>query len=80
MSSDSRVSQGLPSLFNGVSQQAPSLRLPSQGEEQLNLFSSIVDGLAKRPYTEHVAKLRNATAADAYIHIIDRDQTLVLSS
>lgn len=75
MPNDARRSQGVPSLFNGVSQQAPSLRLPSQATEQLNLFSSIVDGLAKRPYTEHIAKLRNSDSSDVHVHVIDRDET-----
>ncbi len=46
------VSDSVPSLINGVSQQPPSLRLPSQVGEQINAHSSEVDGLRKRPPLE----------------------------
>jgi len=73
----SLVSSSIPNLANGVSQQAPSVRLNSQAEEQVNAFSSIISGLRKRPPTEHLATLvTNALANGNYfIHTINRDVT-----
>ena len=69
------VSSSIPNLANGVSQQAPSVRLDSQAEEQVNAFSSIISGLRKRPPTQHLATLvTNAVASGNYfIHTINRD-------
>ena len=72
---DSRVSLGIPNIFNGVSQQAPNLRLTSQGEEQVNLYSSLVRGLVKRPPTSHIGTLRATPCDDAFVHFIDRDDS-----
>ena len=47
------VSSSIPNLANGVSQQAPSVRLNSQAEEQVNAFSSIISGLRKRPPSQN---------------------------
>lgn len=72
---DSRVRLGIPNLFNGISQQAPNLRLKSQGTNQINLYPSLVRGLEKRPPTTHIAKLMDGVgAADAKraVHFIDR--------
>ena len=52
------VSNNIPNLINGVSQQPPALRLSSQGETQENGFSDVVDGLKKRPPTEFLTQLR----------------------
>ena len=51
------ISTTIPSLISGVSQQAPSYKLSTQADEQINGISSIVDGLAKRPPTEHKSVL-----------------------
>ncbi len=69
------VNGSIPQIMNGVSQQSASLRLPSQGEEQINGFSSVVDGLYKRPSSEHVAKVSETSFGSAYTHIINRDET-----
>jgi len=47
------ISTSIPNLINGVSQQPPSIRLVTQAEKQENGLSSVVDGLVKRPPTEH---------------------------
>lgn len=71
-----RISQDIPNLFNGISQQSPSLRLPSQGETEVNGYSSLVEGLQKRPPVNHVAKLQAALSNEnAYVHFINRDST-----
>lgn len=73
----SLVSGSLPSLANGVSQQPPWARLPSQGEAQENAVSSLVDGLSKRPPTRHLARIRTTPygSAEPYLHTINRDPT-----
>lgn len=64
----------IPNLLNGVSQQPPNLRFPTQADLQENAYSSIVEGLGKRPPTEHVAKLSAATNGQTNfkVHAIDR--------
>ena len=72
------ISSALPNLINGVSQQPPALRLPSQGEVQENGLSSVVDGLTKRPATRHIATLPNipASVSSAFLHTIRRGDNL----
>ena len=70
----SLVAQTIPALFNGISQQPATLRLPSQGSEQVNAYSTVVDGLSKRPPLEHVTKLTSdSLATSGHIHTINRD-------
>lgn len=69
------ISQSIPNLINGVSQQPPSLRLNTQAELQENGLSSVVSGLSKRPSTQHVADLGTISNLDkAFIHTIRRDE------
>jgi len=69
------ISQSIPNLINGVSQQPPSLRLNTQAEVQENALSSVVTGLSKRPCTQHVADLGTISNLDkAFIHTIRRDE------
>ena len=63
------ISTSIPSLIAGVSQQAPSFKLDTQADEQINGVSSIVEGLSKRPPTERVKTLMNM-AATTY-HTLD---------
>lgn len=65
----------LPALYNGVSQQPAPLRLTSQAEEEINCYPTVVDGVRKRPPTQHVAKLSSAAFSEPYIHVINRDTT-----
>lgn len=67
------VSRTIPNLVQGVSQQPEILRLSSQAGEQVNGYSSVVEGLKKRPSTTHVAKLSNTSFGNAFIHTINRD-------
>jgi len=67
------VSRTIPNLVQGVSQQPEVLRLNSQAGEQVNGFSSVVEGLKKRPPTEYIAKISNSAFNNAYIHTINRD-------
>lgn len=67
------VSQQIPSYKGGVSQQPAILRYPDQVEELINGFPSEVEGLQKRPPTEHIAFLGDAVSNNAQFHIINRD-------
>jgi len=69
------VSRTIPNLVQGISQQPEVLRLSSQATVQENGFSSVVEGLKKRPPTNYLAKLGTATPNNAYIHTINRDTT-----
>lgn len=73
------VSSSIPNLISGVSQQPWNVRLPTQGEEQVNCFSSVTDFLKRRPAMNAVARLMNAEEADAlgasiFLHPINRDE------
>jgi hypothetical protein len=68
------VSTGIPNLLNGVSQQPSTLRQATQGEIQTNATSSVIDGLVKRPPTEHIAKVINTPLSNAAIHVVNRDE------
>jgi hypothetical protein len=69
------VTGTLPNLVNGVSQQAPALRLATQGEKQENFYSTIVEGLKDRPPSEFVAKLLDTLPDGTFTHVINRDKT-----
>ncbi len=70
----SLLSNVISNLFGGVSQQSPELRLPSQATRQDNAMSSPVDGLKKRPGTQHIAQL-SASPVKPLVHFINRDST-----
>jgi hypothetical protein len=55
--SSALVTKHIAGLFNGVSQQAPTLRLETQAEEQINGWSSLVHGLTSRPPTKFVGNM-----------------------
>lgn len=65
----------IPALFQGVSQQSPTLRAPEQAEEQINAWATIADGLRKRAPSEHIARLQLGAIGDAFVHHINRDTT-----
>ena len=71
------ISGTIPSLINGVSQQPATLRLPTQGETQVNGLSHIARGLEKRPCTEHITEVAGVTSDnsdDVFIHTIRRSE------
>ena len=71
------ISGTIPSLINGVSQQPATLRLPTQGETQVNGLSHIARGLEKRPCTEHITEVSGVTSDDSddvFIHTIRRSE------
>ena len=70
------ISSSIPNFVNGISQQPSTLRLASQGEMQENGFSTVSQGLKKRPPTKHIAKISDTPLAGegAFVHIINRDE------
>ena len=69
------VNDSISNLVNGVSQQPDALRLMSQCANQVNCYSSVVEGLKNRPPTEWLAKIFSGTLGDAFMHNINRDVT-----
>ncbi len=70
---DALVSRHIPALFNGVSQQNPTMRQPSQAEAQVNMLGTVQDGLRKRPPAQHIAKVTASDWSTAHVHAINRD-------
>lgn len=70
---DTLVSRHIPALWNGVSQQNPTLRQPSQAEAQVNMYGTVQDGLRKRPPSKHIAEVTTADISSAHVHAINRD-------
>lgn len=68
-----RISRLIPGFHNGVSQQAPALRLPTQVEDAVNVYPSLVSGMLKRPPLKHIAKIVNSLSNNYYVHVINRD-------
>ncbi|WP_103575736.1 hypothetical protein [Campylobacter concisus] len=59
-------------LFNGMSQQAPTLRLETQGNYQENAISSLVYGLCQRPPVSIISS--GLGYAKPFWHTINRDE------
>lgn len=71
----SLISDSIPNLIGGVSQQAAPIRRPNQFSENDNTYATVVDGLRKRAPSEHQFKLMTGTGGvDAFWHTINRDQ------
>lgn len=77
------LSLNIPNFISGVSQQTDTLRFPSQAEESINAYPSIVEGLSKRPPTRHIQTLQaSSTPGDLNFgatnnfnfHLIDRGE------
>ncbi len=68
-------SQEIPHLLNGVSELAPSRRLASQVEEQVNALACSKRGLGKRPPSEHQVIMDSTPTnyGNAFLHTINRD-------
>ena len=50
----------VPNLAQGVSQQPDNLRYPGQCDEQINAWSTVVEGLTKRPNTRWVKQFNSS--------------------
>ncbi len=62
-------------LVGGVSQQPAIKRFPTQCEVQENALGTVVEGLRKRPPTEHIGILTSAPSGAVGYHTINRDET-----
>ena len=67
------VSQTIPNLLGGVSQQPDPIKLPGQVREAENTYLDPTFGCKKRPPTEFVAKLANNVPSNAKWFPIFRD-------
>ena len=64
----SLIQGGYDSLIQGISQQPGYLRTGGQGDDQVNGWSSPVDGLGKRQNTVHVGRVfPSSDSADFYL-------------
>lgn len=75
------VSDIIPSLTGGVSQQPASARVPGKAEVADNALFSLLEGTNKRPPTEYVARLFNYSEGDnpdaadkPLIRVVHRDE------
>jgi len=68
------ISKTIANLINGVSQQPPSIRNPTQCEVQENYLSDTTHENCHRPHSEFVKKFMSlgAAAAVPYFHTINR--------
>lgn len=67
------LQETLPGLYNGVSQQPPTLRPKDQAEVQENAVGSLVRGLLKRPPAEFFSTFNLPGSDPIYVHKIERD-------
>jgi len=67
------INSPVPNLIGGVSQQPAALRFPGQAELQENAMATVVEGLTKRPPTEHIATVFSGDAGTVMAHTINRD-------
>ena len=68
------VRRDLDSLIQGVSQQPPHLRTAGQGANQLNGWSSPVEGLTKRNAMRLQSKISDDPLTDFYLEMMDIKQ------
>lgn len=67
------ITKHLAGLFNGISEQAPTLRLETQAQNQVNGWSSLVYGLTSRPPTRFIKELAFVGDSHSIYHSINRD-------
>lgn len=67
-------------LVQGISQQPEHLRMPGQGQKQVNGWSSVVDGLCKRRGLSWLAKLLTSPQTDVWAAFmqVDSDEDYLL--
>ena len=66
------ISQRIPNLIGGISQQPETFRRPNQCNEALNVYSDPVSGVKKRPGSEHIADM--GSLGVGYFGRIERDE------
>lgn len=70
----STVTQRIPNLFLGISQQPDNKKFPGQVRDAVNVFPDYALGLLKRPGGKFLGKLYNATPAGKWFSILRDDQ------
>ena len=65
----------MDTLIQGVSQQPPHIRASGQGTEQINGWSSPVEGLTKRNPTRYTGKMLDNSIKDFFLDIIEVSTT-----
>jgi hypothetical protein len=69
------ISGSIPNLIGGVSQQPDALRLINTGKRVENAWLSVVNGLGKRPPSEHLARTTiDPESRNMIGYLIDRDE------
>lgn len=70
------LNTSIPNLAQGVSQQPDNLRYPGQCDEQVNAWSTVVEGLVKRPNSRFLydTNLGANVSSDLFSHYVDRDE------
>jgi len=69
----STISQRIPNLFLGISQQPDSRKFPGQVRDAVNTLPDFALGMLKRPGGEYIDSLTNATTTGRWFSIL-RDQ------
>ena len=72
------ITNNIPNLSGGVSQQPDAQRLPNQCEAQENALPLLVGGLVKRPPSNHIDEIKTSAGASldlsgAFTHAVVRD-------
>lgn len=70
----SPIRRDMDTLIQGVSQQPAHLRTAGQGAEQINGWSSPIEGLTKRNSSRFQAKILDTPAVDFYLEFMDIQQ------
>lgn len=68
------ISQRIPNLFLGISQQPDNRKFPGQVRDAVNVYPDYALGLLKRPGGKFIADLYNATSSGKWFSIL-RDNT-----
>ena len=75
----STISQSIPNLLSGISQQPDSRKRPGQLKDSVNAFPDFALGLLKRPGGKFVAKLPNAVSSGKWFPILrDTDEKYIV--
>jgi len=77
------ITSPIPNFIGGVSQQPPAIRATNEAEAIDNAVPSPVEGLMKRPPSEHISAVANASGTlrtcsltqPPFIHMVERDES-----
>ena len=74
----STITQRIPNLFLGISQQPDSRKFPGQVRDAVNTLPDFALGMLKRPGGEYIESLTNATTTGRWFSILrDQDEKYV---